>query len=190
MGSLINFANHFSSQTPSLPTTRFFIEDDESRDNDRVALIIVDRYTRWLQGFAAQSKEHSEIVRDLQRFLGPQTKPKHVYTDNSKEFITAMKQLNWTHDTPTPHKPQTNGVVERAARVIKEGTICALVQSGLADKWWPEAMDCFCYLRNVSVVLETGKTAYQERFASDFKGPLIPSSYPLRGCSPLRSHFR
>ena len=149
-------------------------EDDESRMNDRVALIIVDRYTRWMQGFAAQSKEHSEIVRDLQRFLGPQTKPKHVYTDNSKEFITAMKQLNWTHDTSTPHRPQTNGVVERAVRVIKEGTTCSLVQSGLADKWWPEAMHCFCFLRNVSVVMETGKTAYQERFASDFTGPLIP----------------
>ena len=35
-------------------------------------------------------------------------------------------------------------------------------------------MICFCFLRNVSVVLETGKTAYQERFGCDFAGPLIP----------------
>ena len=58
--------------------------------------------------------------------------------------------------------------------MIKGGTTCVLVQSGLAEKWWPEAMDCSCFLRNVSVVLETGKTANQECFSSSFAGPLIP----------------
>ena len=149
-------------------------EDDESRNADRVALVIMDRFTRWLQSYAANSKASDEVVRDLQRFLGPQVKPQHVYTDNSKEFITALKELNWPHDTSTPHRPQTNGVVERAVRVVKEGTSCALVQSGLADKWWPEAMNCFCFLRNVSIVLETGNTAFKNRFGSDFSGPLIP----------------
>ena len=47
-------------------------EDDESRKHDRVALIIMDRFTRWLQGYAANSKASEEVVRDLQRFLGPQ----------------------------------------------------------------------------------------------------------------------
>ena len=59
-------------------------------------------------------------------------------------------------------------------RVVKEGTSCVMVQSGLAEKWWPEAMNCFCFLRNVSTVLETGNTAYMNRFGSDFSGPLIP----------------
>jgi hypothetical protein len=149
-------------------------EDDESREHDRVALIVMDRFTRWLQGYASNSKSAEEVVRDLQRFLGPQVKPQHVYTDNSKEFIRALKDLNWPHDTSTPHRPQTNGIIERAVRVVKEGTSCVMVQSGLAEKWWPEAMNCFCFLRNVSTVLETGNTAYKNRFGSDFSGPLIP----------------
>ncbi|MHC4951072.1 MAG: hypothetical protein ACYTEU_08835, partial [Planctomycetota bacterium] len=139
-----------------------------------MALIVMDRFTRWLQGYAANSKASDEIVRDLQRFLGPQVKPQHVYTDNSKEFIAALQELNWPHDTSTPHRPQTNGVIERAVRVVKEGTSCVLVQSGLDEKWWAEAMLCFCFLRNVSLVLETGSTAYKERFGSGFSGPLIP----------------
>ncbi|MHC4952052.1 MAG: integrase catalytic domain-containing protein, partial [Planctomycetota bacterium] len=134
----------------------------------------LDRFTRWLQGYAANSKASDEIVRDMQRFLGPQVKPQHVYTDNSKEFIKAMQELNWPHDTSTPHRPQTNGVIERCVRVVKEGTSCAMVQSGLDEKWWPEAMMCFCFLRNVCLVLETGETAYKERFGSNFSGPLIP----------------
>ena len=74
----------------------------------------------------------------------------------------------------TAHRPQTNGIIERAVRVVKEGTSCVMVQSGLDEKWWPEAMNCFCFLRNVSTVLETGATAYKNRFGSDFSGPLIP----------------
>ena len=66
-----------------------------SRSNDRDALIVVDRYTRWMAGFAANTKSHEEVVRDLQKKLGPQVKPKHIYTDNSKEFVAAMKELNY-----------------------------------------------------------------------------------------------
>ena len=108
-------------------------DDDKSREHDRVALIVMDRFTRWLQGYAANSKASDEVVRDMQRFLGPQVKPQHVYTDNSKEFIKAFDELNWPHDTSTPHRPQTNGVVERCVRVVKEGTSCVMVQSGLDE---------------------------------------------------------
>ena len=58
-------------------------------------------------------------------------------------------------------------------RIVKEGTACALVQSGLENKWWPEAMNCFCFLRNASTALEDGETAYKRRFAKDFDGPLV-----------------
>ena len=134
----------------------------------------MDRATRWLQGFPARNKGAKEVQRDMQRFLGPQTKPKHVYTDNAGEFKLAFKRLAWTHDTSTPNRPQTNGVIERANRSVKEGTTCALVQSGLAAKWWPEAMACFCFLKNVTLALQDGETSYRKRFGSDFSGPLIP----------------
>ena len=137
-------------------------------------MIVLDRYTRWLQSFASAKKDAKETAMALERFVGPQCKPQHVYTDNSGELLKAVKRLGWPHDTSTPHRPQTNGVVERAVRVVKEGTACALVQSGLSDKWWPEAMNCFLFLRNAVTVLEDGSTAYKNRFGADFKGPLIP----------------
>ena len=149
-------------------------EDDASRDRDRVALVVLDRHTKWLQSYAAETKEASEVILAMKRFVGPQVVPEHIYTDNSKEFAAAFEELNWSHDTSTPYRSQTNGVIERSVRVVKEGTACALVQSGLENKWWPEAMDCFCFLRNTSVPLEDGDTAYKKRFAKDFEGRLIP----------------
>ena len=126
-------------------------EADASRTGDRVALIVLDRFTRWLQGYAALTKSADECTKAFLRFLGPQVIPGHVYTDNSKELIKSLEELKWLHDTSTPHRSQTNGVAERAVRVVKEGSSCALVQSGLAEAWWPEAMNCFCFLKNVLI---------------------------------------
>ena len=69
-------------------------EDDESRKRDRVALIVLDRFTKWLQSYPAETKEAKEVIAALQRFVGPQVKPQHMYTDNSSEFISAFKELN------------------------------------------------------------------------------------------------
>ena len=129
----------------------------------------------------------------MQRLLGPQVKPQHVYTDTSKDFESASRELNWPHDTSARHRSQTNGVVERSVRVVKKGTSCTIVQSGLADKWWPEAMMCFCFLRNVSTLLDDGDTAYKKRFKTDFSGPLIPfgaevSHLPITHKDKSKSH--
>ena len=41
--------------------------------------------------------------------------------------------------TPTPRRSQSNGIVERAVRRIKEGTSAVLLQSGLDEKWWADS---------------------------------------------------
>ena len=60
---------------------------DSSRSFDKTALIIQDRATNWLMGIACKTKEHAEVVMAFKRFLGPQIKAQHVYTDASKEFL-------------------------------------------------------------------------------------------------------
>ena len=124
-------------------------EEDQSREEDRVACVIQDRATSWLQAYPAPKKDTKETMKAFERFLGPQGKCKHVYTDNSKEFIASLEVLGYSHDTSTPHRPETNGVAESAVKRVREGTACALTQSGLHDKWWRYAMWYFCWCRNV-----------------------------------------
>ena len=49
-----------------------------------------------------------------------------------------------------------------------------MVQSRLSDEWWPYAMRCFCFLRNVVDVLFHGSTAWKSRFGQDFKEAILP----------------
>ena len=72
-----------------------------------------------------------------------------MYTDNSLEFGEACEDLQLHHCTSTFHRSETDGIVDRAVRRVKEGTSSMLPQSGLDEKWWAESMDCHCYLRNV-----------------------------------------
>ncbi len=153
---------------------KVLLENQASRQGDKYAIIIQDSFTKWLQAFPTKTKGHEEVIASFKRFMPPGTKPDHVYTDNSKEFIKAMQDLNRAHDTSTPYRLETNGVVERAVRRGKEGTAAALFQSGLPEEWWDEAMLCYCFLHNVHDMLRDGLTAFEARFADSVAGPIIP----------------
>lgn len=81
--------------------------------------------------------------------------------------------LHIPHDPSTPYRPQTNGVAERAVRRVKEGTACALAQSGFIEDWWSEAMECYSFLRNIVDILKDGKTAFEKRFGESWYGPCL-----------------
>lgn len=161
-----------------------FSEEEVSRRGDKNALIVQDRYSTWLQGYALPIKSAYYTQIGLRQFMGPKANavktytdganagddladgadPGYAYTDGSKEFKIALEDLGWCHDTCTHYCPQTNGVAEGAERRVKEGKSCALNQSGWAVQWWPEAMACYCFLRNIADAQKYGFTAYQSRF--------------------------
>ena len=90
------------------------------------------------------------------------------------EFAKACEDLSWNHCTSTPDRSETNGIAERAARRVKEGTSAVLLQSGLDENWWADSMECYTYLRNVQDLLSDGKTPYVRRFGKPLKRPIIP----------------
>ena len=126
-------------------------ENCESRNNHRYAVAVQDLATQWIQAYPCKTKTSQETQRSLQKFLEPDRKPEVIYTDNSLEFGKACEDLSWNHCTSTPHRSETNGIAERAVRRVKEGTSAVLLQSGLNENWWADSMECYTYLRNVTV---------------------------------------
>ena len=149
-------------------------ENCESRKNHPYAVVVQDLATQWIQSYPCRTKTSHETQRSLQKFLEPDRKPKVIYTDNSLECGKACEDLSWNHCTSTPHRSETNGIAERAARRVKEGTSAVLLQSGLNENWWADSMECYTYLRNVTDLLSDGKTPYERRFGQPSKGPIVP----------------
>ena len=104
-------------------------EGCESRNDHRYAVVVQDLATQWIQSYPVKTKTSQETLRSLQKFLEPNRKPKVIYTDNSLGFGKACEDLSWNHGTSTPHRSETNGIVERAVRRVKEGTrhLCSIV---------------------------------------------------------------
>ena len=149
-------------------------DNSESRNNHRYAVVVQDVATQWIQAYPCKNKTSQETQRSLQKFLEPERKPKVIYTDNSWEIGKACEDLSWNHCTSTPHRSETNGIVDRAVRRVKEGTSAVLLQSGLNESCWADSMECYTYLRKVTDLLSDGKTPYERRFGQPFKGPIIP----------------
>ena len=124
-------------------------QGEDGRHGQKVALIIQDRFTGWLSAHPAQTKSADEVSDAFRSVLG-KIWPDKVYTDGSKEFEAGLRSLGYPHDTSTPYRPQSNGTAEQCVRKFKEGTRCALFQSGLSPIWWAEASKAYCFLRNIT----------------------------------------
>ena len=111
----------------------FIIEKDSdaSRMGCKVGLVVLDLFSKWLQAYPAKSKCAEDTRRGLYKFIGPQQMPDLVYSDNSLEIKKAVKILGWDdrHTTSTPHRPETNGIIESHVGIVKHGTTSLLVQS-------------------------------------------------------------
>ena len=135
-----------------------------------VTVVVQDLATQWIQSYPCKTKISQETLRSLPKFLEPDRNPKVIYTDNSLEFGKACEDLSWNHCTSTPHRSETNGIVERAVRRVKEGTSAVLLQSSPNESWWADSTECYTYLRNVTDLLSDGKTPHERRFGQLFKG--------------------
>ena len=73
---------------------------------------------------------------------------------------------------------------ERTVRRVKEGTVAALVKSGMSEELWNQATECCCHLRNICDTVADGKTAYQKLFNALSKATVIPFGANVV-CTPI-----
>ena len=56
------------------------------------------------------------------------------------------------------YRSEITEIAERAVRRVTERTSAVLVQSGLNEKWWSDAMECYHYLQDVQNLLANVKS--------------------------------
>ena len=120
------------------------------------------------KGTRPNQKNAAETLTCLQRCVPPSAKPGKTHIDHSSEIIKAVKKESCFDLMTHPHRIASKPIESRRelSEEQKEGTVDTLVQNGLSEEWWTEAMECHCQLRNVTDIMADGTTACGQRFCT------------------------
>ncbi|CAI7835867.1 unnamed protein product [Closterium sp. NIES-53] len=120
-------------------------------------LTIVDVYTRmtWVYVLSKKSDVAKTVKTDWLPMVERQQDRlvKAIRTDRggeflSKEFSLWLKKNGKRHSLTMPYSPAMNGIAERANRTITETARGLLIEAGLPDYFWPDAVRSACVAKN------------------------------------------
>ncbi|CAI5979308.1 unnamed protein product [Closterium sp. NIES-65] len=120
-------------------------------------LTIVDVYTRmtWVYVLAKKSDVAETLKADWFPMVERQQDRlvKSIRTDRggeflSKEFGLWLKKNGIRHSLTMPYSPAMKGIAERANRTITEAARGLLIEAGLPDYFWPDAVRSACVAKN------------------------------------------
>jgi len=100
----------------------------------------------------------AEVENQLDR------KIKRVRSDRGGEYVLFndfYEKEGIIHKVTPPYSPESNGVVERKNRTLKEMMNAMLVSSSAPDNLWGEALLSACHIQNRIPYKQMGKTPYE-----------------------------
>jgi transposase InsO family protein len=169
-------------QNPEIPTQRWRhvamdIVGPTYRPTDkgnRYILVCVDYLTRWPEAYPMPDQSAATVAKIwINEIISRHGVPERVLTDCGKNFTSELlrqvnEHLGMDHHRTTPYHPQTNGLVERFNRTLKD-MIAKLTEE--RDDDWDELLpwSLACYRSTPSVV--TGDTPF---FLMHGRDPYFP----------------
>ena len=132
--------------------------DTKSLSGAEYFLTFIDDKSRfaWVYVLKQKSEVFSKFVEwkaMIEKATGKQMKT--LRSDNGGEYVAKdfehyLKSNGIRHQLTVRKTPEQNGVAERFNRTLVEMVRAMLSDSGLAKKFWAEAVSTACYLRNRS----------------------------------------
>ena len=100
------------------------------------------------------TKDTEHVVEAMHDFKGPTDKVESFYSDGAPDLKKAARKMEWCADYSAPHRPKSNGYIERVIRKVVERTRAALEQAGFHPMLWPQSLEYQCHAHNIERVPE------------------------------------
>ena len=89
-------------------------------------LIVVDAHSKWIEAIPMSTASAQTTIQQLRKLIAQFGIPDTLVSDNGSQFTATEFQefcrLNGIrHTTVAPYHPSSNGLAERAVRIVKEG---------------------------------------------------------------------
>ena len=110
---------------PSRPWSRLHM-DFAGPVNNIMFLIIIDAYSKWIEVFPMSNITATTTIQRLTTLFAQFGIPDTIVSDNgptfvSHEFESYLQHQGIRHVTSAPYHPASNGLAERAVRIVKNG---------------------------------------------------------------------
>ncbi|XP_073816655.1 ecdysteroid phosphate phosphatase isoform X1 [Musca autumnalis] len=127
-----------------------------SEGGSRYFISFIDDFSRFITVYFLKRK--SDALQVFKRYKSNVEKQtgyvlKTLRSDNGTEYLNNdfqmfLKSEGINHQTTVVYTPQQNGIAERANRTLMEMARCLLLDSGLPQSIWSEALNTSVYIRN------------------------------------------
>lgn len=89
-------------------------------------LIAIDAHSKWIEAVCTSAMSSSCVMEELRSLFARFGIPEMIVTDNGTCFVSAefrefLRQNGVRHTTSAPYHPASNGLAERAVKIIKRG---------------------------------------------------------------------
>ena len=154
-------------------------------------LTIVDRYSRWLEAIPLASiTAHDCAIALLNNWVSRYGVPASIVTDRGRQFTSGLWAeltglLGISRRQTTAYHPQSNGMVERQHRILKERIMARA--SSLASGSWLEHLPFVLLGMRTAIRDDSGCSAAELLYGTSLRlpGDMLEPSEPV----PLASDF-
>lgn len=127
----------------------------QTRGRKKYFITFIDDYTRYSYVYLIRTKDEAletfiQYKNEIENQLGK--KIKKLRSDRGDEYELLFgefcKEHGIIHQTTAPYSPQQNGIAERKNKILKEIINAMLINSGLPQNLWGEAIISANYVLN------------------------------------------
>lgn len=152
-----------------------------ARGGYRYCLVIIDKFSKWVEAFPTRNKTATTVARVLANQIIPLWgTPMQIDFDKGTHFTsqvtqTVCKMLDIKQTFHVPYRPQSSGIVERMNRTIKEGIAKQIAQH---KNRWTEALPTVLTILRATPSRATGISPYELMTGRVMKLPIDPEITP------------